>query len=166
LSGQCCNVAIVIDWTKYLHKILEVDPEQKYARVQPGAICDHLRHAAAPFRLTWGPDPATHTHCTFGGMLGNNSCGVHAQMAGKTVDNIDSMEILTYDGLRMRAGWMHVSEMDRVIQQGGRKGEIMQRLKALRDRYAPLIERNYPKIPRRVSGYNLDQLIPNSDGYF
>ena len=98
VAGQCCNVAIVIDWTKYLHNILELNISEKYARVQPGTICDQLRHAAEPYKLTWGPDPATHTHCTFGGMLGNNSCGAHAQMAGKAVENVESMDILLYDG--------------------------------------------------------------------
>ncbi len=166
LAGQCCNTAIVIDWTKYLNKVLHIDWDRRLGTVQPGTVCDDLRNAAGARQMTFGPDPATHTHCTFGGMLGNNSCGVHAQMAGKTVDNTDSLEIITYDGLRMRAGWMHVNEMDAAIHQGGRKGEIFAKLKALRDRYAPLIEKNYPKIPRRVSGYNLDQLIPNSEGYF
>ena len=166
LSGQCCNVAIVIDWTKYLHKILEVNPEQKYARVQPGAICDHLRHAAAPFWLTWGPDPATHTHCTFGGMLGNNSCGVHSQMAGKAVENTLAMDILLYDGTRLSVGSMSESDLNDAITRGGRVGQIYQGLKTLREKYAPLIERRYPKIPRRVSGYNLDELLPGPDGRF
>src|SRR5438270_7511724 len=105
VAGQCCNVAIVIDWTKYLHNILELNISEKYARVQPGTICDQLRHAAEPYKLTWGPDPATHTHCTFGGMLGNNSCGAHAQMAGKAVENVESMDILLYDGTCMSVGW-------------------------------------------------------------
>ncbi len=83
LAGQCCNIAVVMDWSKYLHNIVELNIPEKFARVQPGTICDTLRHAAELDKLTWGPDPATHTHCTFGGMLGNNSCGAHAQMAGK-----------------------------------------------------------------------------------
>src|SRR6266513_5227870 len=120
LAGQCCNVAVVIDWTKYLHQILELNPGQKYARVQPGTICDTLRNAAKPYTLTWGPDPATHNHCTFGGMLGNNSCGVHAQMAGKTADNVLSMEILLYDGTQMAVGWMDDLEIERQTAQGGR----------------------------------------------
>src|SRR5437868_8932598 len=105
LAGQCCNTAIVIDWTKYLHNILEINPAERYARVQPGTICDDLRKAAAKFNLTWGPDPATHNHCVFGGMIGNNSCGAHAQMAGKAVDNTEELDILLYDGTRMTVGW-------------------------------------------------------------
>jgi FAD/FMN-containing dehydrogenase/Fe-S oxidoreductase len=164
LAGQCCNVAVVMDWSKYLHKIVELNPEGQYARVQPGLICDRLRDAAAPYRLTWGPDPATHTHCTFGGMLGNNSCGVHSQMAGKAVENVHDMEVLLYDGTRMTVGWMTDAEMQAAAGRGGRKGEIYARLRALRERYAALIRARYPKIPRRVSGYNLDELLPGADG--
>ncbi len=166
LAGQCCNTAIVIDWTKYLHNILEINPRDRYARVEPGLICDDLRNAARRYGLTWGPDPATHTHCVFGGMLGNNSCGVHAQMAGKAVDNVESMDVLLYDGTRMTVGWMNDSQMLDVIRQGGRAGEIYARLKSLRDQYWGLVRQRYPNIPRRVSGYNLDQLIPGEDGRF
>ncbi len=166
LAGQCCNVAIVIDWTKYLHHILEIDPARKFARVEPGTICDALCSAARPHRLTWGPDPATHTHCTFGGMIGNNSCGVHSQMAGKAVENVIEMEILLYDGTTMKVGWMTDGEMDDAIRQGGRGGDIYARLKSLRARYAKLVKERYPNIPRRVSGYNLDQLFPNENGRF
>ena len=166
LAGQCCNVAIVIDWSKYLHNIVELNPEEKYARVQPGTICDALRNAAAPYTLTWGPDPATHDHCTFGGMLGNNSCGVHAQMAGKSAENVLYMDILLYDGTQMTVGWMDDQELDRRIAEGGRTGSIYEQLRTLRSRYAHLIRERYPRIPRRISGYNLDQLLPGEDGRF
>jgi FAD/FMN-containing dehydrogenase/Fe-S oxidoreductase len=166
LAGQCCNVAVVIDWSKYMHHIVELNPEQKYARVQPGTICDTLRNAAKPHTLTWGPDPATHDHCTFGGMLGNNSCGVHAQMAGKAGENVLSMQILLYDGTQMTVGSMNDQELDAKIAQGGREGSIYGQLKSLRDRYGKLVQERYPRIPRRVSGYNLDHLLPGEDGCF
>ncbi|HET7710555.1 MAG TPA: FAD-dependent oxidoreductase, partial [Thermoanaerobaculia bacterium] len=102
LAGQCCNVAVILDFSKYMNGVVEMNAREKYARVQPGIILDDLRDAAEQHHLTFGPDPATHSHCTLGGMIGNNSCGVHALMAGKTVDNIDELEILTYDGDRMR----------------------------------------------------------------
>ncbi len=159
LAGQCCNVAVVLDMSKYMNRIIELDPEKKLARVQPGLILDDLRHAAEQHHLTFGPDPATHDRCTLGGMIGNNSCGVHSVMAGKTVDNIEELEILTYDGVRMRVGKTGDDELERIIQEGGRRGEIYARLKSLRDRYASLIRERYPQIPRRVSGYNLDQLL-------
>lgn len=166
LAGQCCNVAVVIDWSKYLHHILELNPQQKYARVQPGTICDTLRNAAKPHTLTWGPDPATHDHCTFGGMLGNNSCGVHAQMAGKAGENVLSMDILLYDGTQMTVGWMDDRQLDAKIAQGGREGGIYAQLESLRNRYGKLVQEKYPRIPRRVSGYNLDHLLPDEDGRF
>src|SRR5438552_17549653 len=166
LAGQCCNIAVVMDWTKYLHKIVDLNPREKYARVQPGTICDTLRNAAKPHTLTWGPDPATHDHCTFGGMLGNNSCGVHAQMAGKAAENVLSMDILLYDGTQMTVGSMDDSELERRISQGGRIGSIYAQLKSLRSRFGELIKEKYPRIPRRVSGYNLDRLLPGEDGRF
>ena len=160
LAGQGCNVAVVIDLSKYMHSLLELDPARKIARVQPGIILDSLRDAAEKHTLTFGPDPATHNHCTLGGMIGNDSCGVHSVMAGKTVDNIEELDILTYDGLRMRVGQTSDEELEQIIQEGGRRGEIYAGLKSIRNKYADLIGRRYPKIPRRVSGYNLDQLLP------
>jgi FAD/FMN-containing dehydrogenase/Fe-S oxidoreductase len=162
LEGQCCNAAVIIDMSKYLHQIIELDPTGKVARVQPGIICDTLRNAAEQYHLTFGPDPATHNHCTIGGMIGNDSCGVHSVMAGKTSDNIVEMEILTYDGLRMRVGKTSDEELEQIIRGGGRRGEIYAKLKALRDKYGDLVRARYPKIPRRVSGYNLDQLLPEN----
>ena len=162
LAGQGCNVAVLIDLSKYMHDIVNIDLAKKQARVQPGLILDHLRKQTEPHHLTFAPDPATHNHCTFGGMIGNNSCGTHSVMGGKTVENIDELDILTYDGLRMRVGKTSDEELEQIIQEGGRRGEIYARLKALRDKYADLIRKNYPNIPRRVSGYNLDQLLPEN----
>lgn len=160
LSGQTCNVAVVIDFSKYMNRVLTLDAYGKTAAFLPGVIRDELDQAAAPHHLTFAPDPATHQYCTVGGMIGNNSCGVHTVMGGKTVDNIRELEILTYDGLRMRVGPTSDQELEQVIAEGGRRGEIYARLKQLRDRYADEVRRRYPKIPRRVSGYNLDELLP------
>ncbi len=162
LAGQCCNVAVVMDFSKYMHKVLEVDAGRRIGRVQPGTVLDSLRDAAEKFHLTFGPDPATHNHCTLGGMVGNNSCGIHAQMAGRTADNIHELEILTYDGCRMRVGKTSPEELEGIIREGGRRGEIYASLKALRDRYAGRIRERFPRIPRRVSGYNLDELLPEN----
>jgi FAD/FMN-containing dehydrogenase len=104
LAGQCCNVAVILDFSKYMSKILEIDPAHRIARVQPGVVLDNLRAAAEKHHLTFAPDPATHDRCTLGGMIGNNSCGVHSVMAGKTDDNIKALEVLTYDGVRLKVG--------------------------------------------------------------
>ena len=164
LAGQCCNAAVVIDWSKYLNRIVELNAGERFARVQPGTICDDVVNAARPYNLTYAPDPATHDHCCFGGMLGNNSCGAHAQMNGPAVNNVDSLEILLYDGTRMNVGWISEEEWRRRAEGGGREAGIYAKLMALRRRYSPLIESRYPKIIRRISGYNLDQLIPNEQG--
>jgi FAD/FMN-containing dehydrogenase/Fe-S oxidoreductase len=162
LAGQCCNTAIILDFSKYMAGILEIDPDRRIARVQPGVILDHLRNAAEKFHLTFGPDPATHDRCTLGGMIGNNSCGVHSVMAGKTDDNIESLDVLTYDGLRMRVGATSEQELESIIREGGRRGEIYAGLKSICDKYADLIRQRYPNIPRRVSGYNLNYLLPEN----
>lgn len=104
LAGQCCNVAVILDFSKYMAKILEIDPVRRIARVQPGVVLDNLRAAAEKHHLTFGPDPASHDRCTLGGMIGNNSCGTHSIMAGKTDDNIEELEILLYDGTRLKVG--------------------------------------------------------------
>jgi len=162
LAGQCCNVAVVLDFSKYMHRLVELDPVRRLARVEPGIVLDTLRRAAERHHLTYGPDPATHDHCTLGGMIGNNSCGVHALMAGKTVDNVEELEVLTYDGLRLRVGPTSDDELARIVAAGGRRGQIYAGLASLRDRFAALIRQRYPDIPRRVSGYNLDQLLPEN----
>src|ERR1700746_4070174 len=124
LAVQCCNVAVVLDFTKYMGNILEIDSERRIARVQPGVVLDHLRNAAEKYHLTFAPDPATHDRCTIGGMIGNNSCGVHSVMAGKTDDNIEELDILTYDGARMKVGQTSSEELERIIRESGRRGEI------------------------------------------
>jgi FAD/FMN-containing dehydrogenase/Fe-S oxidoreductase len=162
LAGQCCNVAVVLDFTKYMNKILEMDPARRTARVQPGVVLDTLRNRAENHKLTFGPDPSTHSRCTLGGMIGNNSCGTHSLLAGKTVDNVEQLRILLYDGTQLIVGATTESELASIIAQGGRRGEIYSRLRKIRDQYADLIRARYPQIPRRVSGYNLDQLLPEN----
>jgi FAD/FMN-containing dehydrogenase/Fe-S oxidoreductase len=160
LAGQTCNEAVVLDLSRHLDRVVELDAERRIARVEPGVVLDDLREAAAAHGLTFGPDPATHDRCTLGGMIGNNSCGVHSVMAGRTADNVEELEVVTGDGLRLRVGATPEDELERRIAAGGREGEIYRRLRDLRDRYAPLIRERFPDIPRRVSGYALEQLLP------
>jgi FAD/FMN-containing dehydrogenase/Fe-S oxidoreductase len=162
LAGQCCNVAVVLDHTKYLNRILELDPGQRVARVQPGIVRDALDEAAKRHGLTFGPDPSTHDHCAIGGMIGNNACGAHAQMAGRTSENVSELEILTYDGVRMRVGPTSDDELAGIVAAGGRRGQIYRDLASLRDHYAELIRERFPRIPRRVSGYCLEELLPEN----
>jgi FAD/FMN-containing dehydrogenase/Fe-S oxidoreductase len=162
LAGQCCNVAVILDFSKYMSGILEIDPERRIARVQPGVVLDNLRAAAEKHHLTFAPDPATHDRCTLGGMIGNNSCGIHSVMAGKTDDNIEALEILTYDGARMKVGATSGADLERIARGGGRRGEIYGKLQAIGGTYGDHIRERFPNIPRRVSGYNLNYLLPES----
>jgi FAD/FMN-containing dehydrogenase/Fe-S oxidoreductase len=142
--------------------VVELDAGKRFARVQPGIVLDALRLEAERHQLTFAPDPATHSRCTLGGMIGNNSCGVHALFGGKTVDNVEALDILLYDGTRMRVGQTTEEELADIIAAGGRRGEIYAGLRRLRDTYAELVRARFPDIPRRVSGYNLDQLLPEN----
>ena len=162
LAGQCCNVAVVLDFTKYLNKLIDLDPQAKTARVQPGIVLDWLRKEAERHQLTFGPDPSTHNHNTLGGMIGNNSCGTHSVMAGKTEENVIELDILTYGGLRMRVGATSEDEYQRIVSGGDRRGEIYAGLKKIAERYGDEIRRRFPNIPRRVSGYNLPDLLPEN----
>jgi len=211
LAGQCCNVAVVLDFSKYMARILEIDPARRIARVQPGVVLDHLRNAAEKHHLTFAPDPASHDRCTIGGMIGNNSCGVHSVMAGKTDDNIEQLEVVTYDGTRLRVGQNVIQApeattarvgTDAFVRPGlvgtdhvgtghvgtghvgtdhvgtaalGRPGgpgssgrsalradQIHTSLKQIAETYAGLIRQKFPNIPRRVSGYNLNYLLPEN----
>src|SRR5919198_4940745 len=121
-----------------------------------------LRHAAERYHLTFAPDPSTHEYCTLGGMIGNNSCGVHSVMGGLTADNVEELEILTFDGLRMRVGPTPEPDLASIVAQGERRGEIYAALRDLIDRYGDEVRERYPDIPRRVSGYNLDRLLPEN----
>ncbi|MBV8692268.1 MAG: FAD-binding oxidoreductase [Actinobacteria bacterium] len=162
LAGQSTNVAVILDFPRHMHRLLELDVEGRRARVQPGLILDHLRDAAEHHHLTFGPDPSTHAYCTLGGMIGNNSCGVHSVMAGTTSNNVETLDILTYDGLRMTVGATSDDELEAIVAGGDRRAAIYRRLRDLRDRYADTIRERFPDIPRRVSGYNLDQLLPEN----
>jgi FAD/FMN-containing dehydrogenase/Fe-S oxidoreductase len=163
IPGQTVNNGVLFDFSKYMNNILELDPEGRYARVQPGVVLDTLREEAEKFHLTFGPDPATHDRCTLGGMIGNNSCGVHSLTAGETSDNIEQLDILLYDGTRMTVGATSDDDFDRIIAAGGRSAEIYLKLDTLRADYADAIKRNFPRIRRRVSGYNLPALLPENN---
>jgi FAD/FMN-containing dehydrogenase/Fe-S oxidoreductase len=161
LAGQTVNEGVLFDFSKYMREIVELDPQRRRARVQPGVVLDWLRDAAEEHDLTFGPDPATHSRCTLGGMIGNNSCGTHSIIAGVTADNILGLDVLLYDGTRLALpSRVEEEEIERVIERGGREGEIYARLRELRDRYAELIRERFPRIPRRISGYNLERLLP------
>jgi FAD/FMN-containing dehydrogenase/Fe-S oxidoreductase len=159
LAGQSCNVAVVIDWSKYCHRVVSVDAAARTCVVEPGIVLDELNAALAGHGLMFGPRPATHDHCTLGGMIGNNSCGATAQAYGKTADNVVALEVLTYGGERFWAGATGDEEYGRIMAGGGERGRIYAALRELAQQHGDLIRERYPRIPRRVSGYNLDSLL-------
>ena len=162
LAGQGTNAAVILDFSRHMHRIGPVDAVRRTVTVQPGAVLDRIREAAEQHALTFAPDPATHSRCTIGGMIGNNSCGVHGLMGGKTVDNIESLDLLLYDGTRLTVGPTPPAELARLAASGGRIGQIYSGLQSLAASHADRVRREFPNIPRRVSGYNLDELLPGT----
>jgi FAD/FMN-containing dehydrogenase/Fe-S oxidoreductase len=162
LAGQGCNAAVVLDFSKYLNRILELNPEQRFARIQPGLVLDTLRDAAEEHGLTFAPDPSTHNRCTLGGMIGNNSSGTHSLMGGKVQENIEEMRVLLYDGTILTLGPTPPADLNRMVSEDSRRGRIYAELVQLRDQYGELVRERFAKIPRRVSGYNFDELLPGT----
>lgn len=160
LAGQCTNAAVVIDWTKYCDRLVSLDAERRTCVVEPGIVLDELNRRLSAHGLKFGPKPSTHSHCSLGGMIGNNSCGASAQAYGKTVDNVRRLEVVTYDGTRCWTGPTPAGEFERIVAAGGRRAELYRGLRDIVDRRLGEIRLRYPDIPRRVSGYNLDSLLP------
>ena len=162
LAGQACNAALVLDFSKYMNRVLAIDPGTRTALVEPGVVQSHLNTALAPHGLFFAPDPSTKDRCTIGGMIGNNSCGAHSAAYGKTVDNVEAIEAILYDGTQLSLqGSMDNAQLDESIARGGRQGELYSRIRELRDQTADSVREHFPKLPRRVSGYNLDELMPD-----
>ena len=160
LAGQTTGAAVVLDWTRYCHRLVSVDADAATAVVEPGIALDPLNHQLAPHGLMVGPRPSTHVSCTVGGMIGNDSCGTTAQAYGRTIHSVVALEILTYDGLRCWVGATDDATYDTVLAAGGRRAELYRGLRELVERYGDRIRAGVPDIPRRVSGYALDALLP------
>jgi len=160
LAGQGCNEAVVVDFSRHMTAILEIDPVARLARVQPGVVLDDLRRAAEAHGLAFGPDPATHAWCTLGGMIGNNSCGTHALFAGKTVDNVERLRVVGYGGARYEFGSYDDEQYAHLAKNRAPEAALIASLREIGRRHADLIRARFPDLPRRVSGFNLDRLLP------
>ncbi|MEU5607898.1 FAD-binding and (Fe-S)-binding domain-containing protein [Streptomyces sparsogenes] len=150
IAGQATGLGVVLDFTRHMRSIVSLDPDARTAVVQPGVILDELRTAAGAHGLTFGPDPSTHSRCTLGGMIGNNSCGSHSVAWGTTADNVRELDVVTYGGERLRAG----RGLD------GLPPRLRDGLRALVDGDLALLRTGFPELPRRISGYALDALLP------
>ena len=165
IAGNAIGAGLVIDTSRYLTAIEEIDPQARTARVQPGTILDDLRAAAAPHGLTFGPDPSTHSRCTIGGMIGNNSCGSHSVAWGTTADNVESLDVLLHNGTRMTVGATSREEMERRAALPTREGRVYAALLGLTTTYMGDLRTGMPEFSRRVSGYSLDRLLPEKGGH-
>jgi FAD/FMN-containing dehydrogenase/Fe-S oxidoreductase len=162
LAGECCNEAVVIDWSKHCDALISLDVEGRTCVVEPGISLDTLNALLAPHGLMFGPKPATHSHCALGGMIGNDSCGSTAQAFGKTSDNVRRLEIMTYDGTRCWVGATTDADYERILAEGGARARLYRRMRELADEYGDEIRDRFPDIPRLVSGYHLEALLPEN----
>ena len=161
LAGQTVAQAIVIDFSKYMRQVLEVNSEERWARVQPGIILDELNHKIRSSGLMFAPDPSTSNRGNIGGALGNSSCGAHSIVWGKTVDNVRELSVVLSNGDTATLGPMSAEQINSKSRGDKLENEIIRSLMAIGKAYGEEITSRYPKIQRRVSGYNLDELVDN-----
>jgi FAD/FMN-containing dehydrogenase/Fe-S oxidoreductase len=159
LTGQTVNHALVLDFSRYLNNVLEVNGEEKWARVQPGVVQDELNQYVRSMGLLFGPDTSTSNRATLGGMLGNNSGGSHSIAYGLTVDHVLEVTVLLADGSRAVFGEVTPDEMEAKCRRPGLEGQIYREVARIRDTYADEIRARYPTQWRRVAGYNLNELL-------
>ncbi len=159
LSGQTVNHALVFDFSQHMHRVLEVDREARWARVQPGVVQDELNAHVRPFGLLFGPDTSTSSRATLGGMIGNNSGGSHSIAYGLTVDHVLEITALLPDGTQAVFGEVTPDEFAAKCRLPGAEGHVYREVARIRDAYADEIRRRFPAHWRRVAGYNLNELL-------
>ncbi|MEV5481774.1 MULTISPECIES: FAD-binding and (Fe-S)-binding domain-containing protein [Streptomyces] len=159
-SGQAVGPGVVLDFSRSFNRLLALDPHARTATVQPGLVLDELQTAAAGHGLLFGADPSTHSRCTLGGMIGNNACGSHSLAWGRTADNIVELEVVTYRGTVVRLGEMTQEEIDEAIAAGDDRAELIAALHRLAQRNLAVLRTKLGQFPRQVSGYALEQLLP------
>jgi len=159
LSGQTVNHAIVLDFSRNMRAALEFNVEEQWVRAQPGVVLTELNREAARHGLLYGIDPSTQNRATIGGGVGNNSCGAHSIVYGKTIDNVISIEAVLADASRTTFTRLEGAALNAKLDLGGLEGNIYRELRRIGHEQAAEIERRFPKIMRRVSGYNLDDFV-------
>ena len=163
LAGQTVSAGMVLDFSKYMNRVLDVDPERRIVRVQPGVILDNLNQHLAPHELFFAPDVATSTRANIGGMLGNNSSGTRSVRYGKTVDHIRCIRSLLATGETLEFERLDRTGLERKSAQSNREGDIYRRMRELVGAKREAIREHFPRVMRRVSGYNLDELLDEEE---
>nr|WP_223198425.1 FAD-binding and (Fe-S)-binding domain-containing protein [Solihabitans fulvus] len=159
VAGNSTGSGLVLDFSRYLDRVVSVDQDRRLATVQPGVVLDRLNDRARRHGLVFGPDPSTHSRCTLGGMIGNNACGAHSVAWGKTVHNVESLDVLLADSTALTVGRTDAAELAGLTARNDRVGRLYRDLVALRDETVDTV-RAFPTLTRRGSGYNLDELLP------
>ena len=163
LAGQTVNHAIVLDFSKYMDALLEVNPAEQWARVQPGIVLDTLNGLLARHGLKYAPDPSTSNRASVGGGIGNNSCGSHSVVYGKTSDHVLGLDVILADGSETRLSNLTTSELQRRLDGDGHEAHVYRSVLEISREHKAEIDARYPDIMRRVSGYNLDQFLNGGD---
>ena len=162
LAGQTVNHAIVVDFSKYLNQLVEVNPEESWARVRPGIVLDQLNRQLAPHGLQYAPDPTTSNRACVGGGLGNNTCGAHSVIYGKTLDHVQELQAVLSDASQVHLKGLETGELEAKLSGSDLESDIYRKLRRIARDNSAEIEARYPKIMRRVSGYNLDEFLTDS----
>ena len=163
LAGQTVNHAVVMDFSKYMHGVVEVNAAERWVRAQPGITLDELNHHLRPHRLHFPPDPTTSNRATVGGAIGNNSCGSHSVLYGKTSDHVKEVSVVLSDGTSTILGPVTGKMLEAKLREDSLEGRIYSDTRRIAGEQRDEIERRFPKIMRRVSGYNLDMMLGADD---
>ena len=165
LSGQTVNRGVVIDFSKYMHDVLEINAEEGWVHTQPGITIDELNRQVAHTGKYFTPDPSTSSRANIGGAMGNNSCGSHSIIYGKTVDQVQQMSVILSDGTHASFEALSAAQLEGKMGLSNLEGQIYRGIPTIADTAAPEVDKRFPKILRRVGGYNIDRVYsPITDG--
>ena len=159
LAGQTVGKSIILDFSKHMNSIIEINESEKWVRVQPGMARDDLNAVLEPLGLHFAPDPATSSRANVGGMVGNNSSGTKSVLFGKTVDHVLEVNVVLAEGTELHLKNCSPEEYQKKASQENREGEIYRTIKDLIDAHTDEIKERFPKVMRRVGGYNLDEFV-------